>query len=212
MKYILILFGLIGLTSIMSCQKVDNSVPEPVPEDSIVVSNGFEYFISSDVGGSALVMYNNIDSVGNSVVREDVNPCGFGVNTRFHSYFGYVSDTSRKERISFGLENCVHDTADGFSDSTYFVGSFPIEINDPDLASGFILFIDSDSVLWSSSAGPNGLGAQSSHKFVVTEVTKSYDGISALRVKGNFSGWVYNPGGDSMLVQCNDFFTRAWGY
>jgi hypothetical protein len=202
----------IGLASFMSCEKVDNSVPSAIPPDSIIVSNGFEYFIEGNIGGVPLAMYNNVDDVGNSVVREELNACGFGIETKFYSYFAYVSDTSRKQWITFGLTNCVADTADGFSDSTYYVGSFPIEINDPNKSIGFINYMDADSNLWTSSGGPNGVGAQATHMFNVTEVTKSYDATSALRVKGNFSGWVYNTNGDSVLVSATGFYSRAWGY
>lgn len=212
MKYIFVLLVSIGLASFMSCEKVETSVPPALPADSIIVTNGFDYFVSATIGVVPLNMQNNVDSVGNSVLREDLGPCGVGTNTLFTSYFAYVSDTSRKQWIAFGLENCVSDTADGFSDSTYLVGSFPIEISKPDTAKGFINAMDADSVFWSSSLAPNGLAAQVSHSFNVTEVTKSYDGTSALLVKGNLSGWVYNLAGDSVLVSVSDFYSRAWAY
>ncbi|MGB0805180.1 MAG: hypothetical protein ACPGRC_00730 [Salibacteraceae bacterium] len=212
MKYIFIFMVGIGFFSFMSCEKVETSVPKEAPADSIIVSNGYEYFIEGKVGGVPFSMHNNVDSVGNSVLKEELNACGFGAETKFYSYFAYVSDTSRKQWVAFGLSNCVADTADGFTDSTYYVGNFPIEINDPDKASGFINYMDPDSNLWTSSGGPNGLGAQVSHNMNLTEVTKSYDATSALRVKGDFSGWVYNASGDSLLVEATGFFTRAWSY
>ncbi|MFT4753170.1 MAG: hypothetical protein ACI85Q_000708 [Salibacteraceae bacterium] len=212
MKYIITLLSLLVFFAFPACKKVENSLPLETPADTVIVTNGFSYFINANVGGTPIVMYNNIDSVGNGVWRENTSACGAGVNAVFTSYFAYVSDTSRKQWISFGLKNCVADSADGFSDSTYYVGSFPVEISKPDTAHAFINFMDVDSVLWSSSVSPNGLNAQATHSFNVTEVIKNYDSISALKVKGNLSGWVYNATGDSLLVNITSFYSRAWAY
>ena len=212
MRYTLALLASVFILSIYSCEKVDNTLPEPDVQDSIQVVNGFDYFVSATINGTALNMLNNVDNVGNGLVRTELAPCSNGNSTRFTSYFGYVSDTSRKELIAFGLTNCVSDTANGFSDSTYVVGSFPIEIGNADTAVGFISYRDMDGVLWTSSMGPNGLAAQSSHMFNITEVLACYDGIAALKVRGSLSGWVYNVDGDSVLVNVSDFYTRAWKY
>ncbi len=212
MKYTLALLASVFVLSFYSCEKVDNSLPiEPV-QDSIRVVNGFDYFINATVDGSSLNMLNNIDNVGNGLIRTEIGPCSNGNSTRFTSYFGYVSDTARKELIAFGLTNCVNDSTNGFTDSTYVVGSFPIEIGNADTAVGFIYYMDMDSVLWTSSMGQNGLAAQVSHTFNVTEVQPSYDGIAALRVRGSLSAWVYNIDGDSIQINVSEFYTRAWKY
>ncbi len=212
MKYTVALILSVFFVSFYSCKKVENSLQEVVVHDSSRVVNGFEYFVNATIGNSTLIMQSNLDHVGNGVLRDELAPCGLDIATRFTSYFAYVSDTTRKEWLGFGLTNCVNDTANGFSDSTYRVGSFPIEVSFPDTASGFILYMDSDSNLWSSAWSTNGLLAQVPHTFNITEVTPSFDGIAALRVKGNLSGWVYNVNGDSVLITVNDFYTRAWSF
>lgn len=210
MKYFLALLFSVFILSFFSCEKVENTLPDVVVQDSNVVINGLDYFVNATIGNSSLVMQSNVNNVGNGILRDNITPCGVGVTTRFTSYFAYVSDTTNKEWIGFGLTNCVNDTANGFSDSTYVVGSFPIEISVPDTASAFIMYMDSDSNLWSSAISANGLLAQASHSLNITEVTACYDGVAALRVRGNLSGWVYNLTGDSVLVTVNDFYTRAW--
>lgn len=213
MKQIIVLLFSIALIFTVSCKKkIDTSVPPPTPEDSMIVVNDFDYYINATIGGATLNMKSNINNVGNGVYREEISTCGLGNTVKFASYFAYVSDTAKKEWISFGLTNCVADTANGTNDSTYIKLTFPMEVNYPDTSIAFINYIDSDSVFWSSSLGPNGLGAQATHAFKVTEVTKNYDGFSALRVKGNFSGWIYNASGDSLEVSSADFFSRAWAF
>ena len=211
MKHIFLLFFVAILTSFVSCKnKVENSLPPEPPVDSIIVTNGFDYYIDITVGDTSMLLENNVNHVGNGVFKQDVGSCGGGNEFKFSSYFAYVSDTTKKEWIGFGLANCVNDTADGITDSTYYVFSFPVEVTYPDTAVAFIDYLDADSVLWSSSMGANGLSAQSSHLFNVTEVTRNFDGFSALKVKGNFTGWVYNANGDSLLVSKAEFYTRAW--
>jgi len=195
----------------MSCsKKIENSLPPEIPADSIIVTNGFDYYIDITVGDTSMLLKNNENHVGNGVFRQDMGACSAGNQTIFTSYFAYVSDTTKKEWIGFGLSNCVSDSANGISDSTYFVFSFPIEIVYPDTAVAFINYMDANSVLWSSGIGTNGLSAQSSHTFDITEVTRNFDGFSALKVRGSFTGWVYNDNGDSLLVSKAEFYTRAW--
>jgi hypothetical protein len=211
MKNIFGLFFVAILTSFVSCgDKVENSLPPEPPVDSIIVTNGFDYYIDFTVDGISMVLKNNENNVGNGVFKQDFGSCSGGNETKFSSYFAYVSDTTKKEWIGFGLANCVHDSANGITDSTFYVFSFPVEIANPDTAVAFINYMDADSVFWSSSLGSNGLSAQSSHLFNVTEVTRNYDGFSALKVKGNFTGWVYNGTGDSLLVSKAEFYSRAW--
>ena len=213
MKYLLALTVSIFLLSFLSCEKVENTVPPEKAPDSIIVTNGFDYFVNASISNVGWVMHNNVDNVGNSVIREEFGACGFGDETEFMSYFAYVSDTTRKQWLGFGLTNCVHDTADGFTDSTYYVNSFSMEVPVTNEPVGFIKYMDADSNFWSSSQGINGNAAQIPHSFNVTEVIKNYDGIAALQVKGNFSGWVYNVAGDdSLLIIVSDFHTRAWKY
>lgn len=195
----------------MSCgDKMENSLPPEAPVDSIIVTNGFDYYIDITIDDTSMVLENNVNHVGNGVFREDIGACSSGNETKFSSYFAYVSDTTKKEWIGFGLANCVHDTANGITDSTFYVFSFPMEIAYPDTAVAFINYMDADSVLWSSGMGANGLSAQATHSFNITEVTRNFDGFSALKVKGNFTGWVYNIAGDSLLVSKAEFYTRAW--
>lgn len=213
MKYIILLLVSVSVIFTMSCnKKVDTSLPPPQPEDSMVVVSDVDYFINATVGGTALRMKSSVNNVGNGVFREDQGPCGLGNTMKFTSYFAYVSDTSKKEMIGFGLRNCVSDTADGLNDSTYLKSSFPIEISYPDTSIAFINYIDVDSVFWSSSLAPNGFSPQSTHSFTITDVAKNYDGFSALEVKGSFSGWVYNASGDSILISNASFFSRAWAF
>lgn len=210
MKHSLTLILSVFIVSFYSCEKLDNTVPETPVQDSIEVINGKEYFIQGLVGDSTIFMKANTDNVGNGILKEELTSCGLGIQTQVTSYFAYVSDTTRKEWVGFGLNNCVSDSADGFSDSTYIPGSYPMEISLLDTASSFLLFMDRDSSLWSSALGQNGLIAQMGHGMNISEVTPCYDGIAALRVKGNISGWVYNIDGDSMLITVSDFYTRAW--
>jgi hypothetical protein len=211
MKNIILLIFSISLIFTISCKKkIDASFPPPQPKDTMIVVNDFDYYINATIGGTKLNMKSNVNNVGNGVFKEDLAPCGLGSTMKFTSYFAYVSDTSKKESISFGLTNCIHDTSNGTNDSTYLKLSFPMEISYPDTSIAFINYIDSDSVFWSSSLGKNGLTPQASHSFTVTEIDKNFDGFSTLKVKGSFSGWIYNVNGDSLLVSAADFYSRAW--
>lgn len=213
MKHFIGLLFLTSMAFIMSCNNnVEITTPdEPLP-DSVIITNGFDYYLNFTAGGTSFQMKNNVNHIGNGVLTQELGPCGIGYNAKFTSYFGYVSDTSRKEWLGFGLKNCVSGTTLGNSDSTYRVLDFPIEINRPDTAIGFIEYHDANNVLWSSSASPNGLTAQLTHALKITEITTNYDGISALKIKGTFTGWVYNVDGDSLLIANAEFYSRAWAH
>ena len=205
------IFGLLFLsimTCMMSCNnKVALTTPGELPPDSIIVTNGFDYFLYFTVDGNSFQMKNNVDHIGNGVLKQELGPCG--VDMKFTSYFGYVSDTARKEWLGFGLKHCTNGGAIGLSDSTYRILNFPIEINRPDTAIGFIEYNDANNVLWSSAVSPNGLTAQLSHYLNITQIEVNYDGLSALKIKGSFSGWVYNANGDSLLISNAEFYSRA---
>lgn len=211
MKQITLLSFIAFIFVFTSCsEKIQNTaLPEP-PADSIYVTNGLNYFLDIKIGDSTLLFENNKNNVGNGVFKDNFGPCSGGNTTTFTSYFAYVSDTTRKERVFFGLTNCVHDSANGFNDSTYYEFSFPVEITYPDTSSAFINYLDADSVMWSSSLGQNGLSPQVTHMFNITNVERNLDGLANLQVKGNFTGWVYNANGDSLLVSKAEFYTRAW--
>jgi len=211
MKQFFNLLFLSILISLASCsEKIENTVLPKPPADSTVVTNGLPYYINITIGDTTLVLKNDTDNVGNGVYKQQFGACSGGETTTFTSYFAYVSDTSRKELIAFGLTNCVNDTANGINDSTYYVSSFPLEISYPDTSTAFINYLDADSVLWSSAMGQNGLSPQVSHSFNVSQVNRNLDGISNLMITGNFTGWVYNLNGDSLLVSRAEFYSRAW--
>jgi hypothetical protein len=210
MKNLILIIFTTALMFTVSCsEKVNISTPEPAASDTNIVSNGFDFYLNYTVNGSTVQMKNNVDHVANGVNREDVSPCAFGNNVKFTSYFAYASDSTRKDWLAFGLSNCILDGGNGVNDSTFKVFTYPIEIYQQGAAIGFILYNDPNNVLWSSSLSPNGLDAQKPYSISISEVAKNFDGFSALKVKGEFSGWVYNLNGDSLLISDASFYSRA---
>jgi hypothetical protein len=201
------------------CNEMELTQPEIIPIDTVGILDGSDYFVKFTFGNKVFKFESSSESVSNGVFKEVISSCQdpFYDSTRFTSYFARASSNSRDEIISFGLVHCVPKNATGYNDSTYVIGEFPMENSQWDTVftespRGFISFLDSDSVLWSSSLALNGFGAQKTHSFEVTLVKPNYDIYAVLDVEGTFSGWVYNQSGDSILVKDGSFFSRAWSF
>ena len=216
-KYISVF--LIGFSSIYfsACNsRLDISNPVIIPADTIVITDG-GYYLNATIGNRVFNFRTKNSQTANGVFKDVLGPCisGNHDSTQYSSYFSNVADSGIKEVISFGLIHCVPSDANGYRDSTYLAGTYPIENTKVDTipvdtARGFINYLDSENVLWSSGLTTKGYGAQKNHSFIITSVQANYDINAALNVTGTFTGWVYNGLGDSLLVSNAKFYSRAW--
>lgn len=214
MKYIYSI--LIGCTILFysSCNdELEVSAPEIIPVDTVDVLTGKEYYLTIVIDDTSLTFRSSRPKQGTGIFKESLGTCISGNDSmKFSSYFSRVADTNHNEIVSFGLINCITPNANGYRDSTYVEGSYPIGgvVDTTTNVSAFFEYLDSDSVLWSTMLTTKGYGAQKNHPFNLTEVKTNYYIDSVFDIKGDFSGWVYNGTGDSMLVSKAVFFSKAW--
>ena len=70
-----------------------------------------------------------------------------------------------------------------------------------------VIFIDEDTVMWSSSAGSNDFSATS--RFFISAILDNPDQNTSKRiVYGQFSGFLFNEDGDTMTVSNGQFKSR----
>ena len=217
-KYLyIVLLGAI-IIHVSACNdSLEISNPAPVVVDTTGIISEQDYFLSITIGDTSMNFNTKSIDVANGVFKSVLGPClftGFD-STQYSSYFSKVADTNHNEIVWFGLVNCVPPNANGFADSTYVVGSYPMEntVVDTipvDTARGFISYLDKDSVMWSSSFAMNGPRAQQNHTFNLTRVEVNYGVDAVLNIEGDFSGWIYNVDGDSQLVSAAKFNSKAW--
>lgn len=206
------------LVSLFSCEKLENSVPEPVPELPINVITRNDYFLELTLVDSAtrIVKWESQINGGVNYTNKQMNGiCGNNKTlVSYSSSFANSGDTNNVESFSFWTTKCVSDTANAFFDSVYQEMSYPVQFSYGDSINSFqFTYLDSDTMLWMSdgSSWVND-SAQLDHSLTITEVTKSYDALSALEIRGSFTGWLYNIDGDSQLIREATFFSKARAY
>lgn len=198
----------------VSCEKLENSVPEPEPYIPADVLTEDAYFVQFSAGGQQYRWESQVNGVANFVDKQSLGSCGIVNSTYTHtSSFAHVADTNFVKAFSFYTSVCLADTGASALDSVFYRSSFPVEILYTDSIHSFgFAFIDNDTVLWQSNLGPNGVGAQATHSFNVDSVQMSFDGTAARIVSANFSSWMYNSNGDSIEITNGKLFAKVLAY
>jgi len=214
MKYIYTI--LIGITILFysSCNdSLEVSGQEIIPIDTVDVLTGKDYYLTIVIDDTSLSFRSSRVNQGTGVYKQVLGTCISGNDSmQFVTYFSRVADTNHNEIVSFGLINCIEANANGYRDSTYVEGVYPIGdlVDTTTNVKAFFEYIDSDSVLWSTTLTTKGYGAQKNHPFNLTKVTTNYQIDSIFEIEGDFTGWIYNGIGDSMLVSRAVFYSKAW--
>jgi len=217
MKYLYItLFGL-TILYLSSCNReLAVSAPEIIPIDTVGVLAGNEFYLTITVGDTTMSFRTSRKKDATGTYKEVVGACVFGNDsTQFHSYFSRVADTNHNEIVSFGLINCVDANANGYRDSTYVretsypMGDYPDSTTN---VKAFIQYVDSDEMVWSSTLTTKGPGAQKNHKFNLLTVSAANYVDAIFDITGDFTGWIYNGTGDSLLVSKATFRSKAWAF
>lgn len=214
MKYIYII--LIGFTILFysSCNdELEVSGPTITPVDTVGVITGKDYYLTVVIGDTSLSFRSSKANQGTGVYKQSLGTCILGDDSmQFVSYFSRVADSNHNEIVSFGLINCAASNANGYRDSTYVEGEYPIGdlVDTTTNVKAFFEYLDADSVLWSTMLTTKGYGAQKKHPFNLTRVKTNFHVDSVFDIEGDFTGWIYDGTGDSMLVSTGVFYSKAW--
>lgn len=212
--YFPIIALMLGSLAFSSCEKLENSVPEEPIQLPPDVVNRNDYYLTVQFADTTVRWESQVRGGVNYTDKQIVGPCVLNANVvSYASNFVNAGDTNNVESFSFFTTKCVYDSADAFTDSVFVLQTYPIQLDYGDSINSFqFAYLDKDTVLWTSGGSLNSDSAQVTHSLTITEVAKSYDALSALEIRGTFTGWLYNPNGDSQLINSAEFFSKAHAY
>ncbi|HBH05983.1 MAG TPA: hypothetical protein DDX92_05220 [Flavobacteriales bacterium] len=193
---------------------------EPFSNDNLTDTSGtvlpYDLSMSFDHEKIKYSFFNGQNGYYNSVFQQtDTFSCpddSLGQYRVFSLFSGMRGQSTLYPEMQIRIMECVeYDPAFGITqarmDSILQVAEYDYFDSTMNGMMAEVIFIDKDTVMWSSSTGSNDFSATS--RFFISAILDNPDQDASRRiVYGQFSGFLYNAEGDTMAVSNGQFKSR----
>lgn len=208
----LFVLGLFTSMIVSSCESDEALAIYSNPNQSDTSGNNIQIdlFVSAEVDNIPVHYANGIEGYSNWTISEEEGFCGVDTTRFLQSHVtAFVVPSKLEESIYVNILGCVGiDSASDINkiDSVLVVGPYSYYPKLKSNRSAMVNFIDSDSVLWSTSFGGN---TSSFARFELSAIIDNDDdNFSGKIAFGKFEGYLYNLQGDSVKIKNGQFKGR----
>ncbi|MGB0805179.1 MAG: hypothetical protein ACPGRC_00725 [Salibacteraceae bacterium] len=203
---------IIGVLFVSSCESEESLAKYENPNQSDTSGNNIlvDLFVSAEIENVPYTLANGVNDYSNWTISEQEGFCATDPNHFVQSHVtSFILPNYLENAIYIDIRGCVNNdsvTNTNRIDSVLVVGLYEYYPKVKNNRSAIVKYIDSDSVLWSTSFGGN---ESSFSRFELSAVIDNdFDSYSQKIAFGKFEGYLYDGKGDSLKVRAGNFKGR----